>query len=146
MIDDRICWALALSGMTAAEAIRGAGGQFGLKPLQVHVVALLTPGPVGQQRLGEETGVDPSVLVAALNELEDRGLAERRRDPEDRRRHIVELTGAGRSVAGDIDDAMRRIDGAVFADLSADEITTLYGLLSRVHTASGGGAGGCDEV
>ncbi|WP_159840781.1 MarR family winged helix-turn-helix transcriptional regulator [Nocardia sp. CY41] len=132
--------------MAAAGAIRGSGRQLRLKPLQTHVLALLTPGPVGQQRLGEETGVDPSVLVAALNELEDRGLAERRRDPEDRRRHIVELTGAGRSVAGDIDDAMRRIDGEVFANLSADEITTLYGLLSRVRPASGGVAGGRDEV
>ena len=53
---------------------------------------------VPQQDLGDVIGIDPNNLVLLLNELEASDFASRRRDPEDRRRHIVELTDNGRAA------------------------------------------------
>lgn len=57
--------------------------------------------------------VDPSVLVALLNALEDRDLVRRRRDPADRRRHIVEITEAGASSVTKLDAAIGRVEDRV---------------------------------
>src|ERR1700722_8438951 len=51
-----------------------------------------------QQDLGDALCIDASNLVLLLNEVESVGLAERRRDPADRRRHLVRLTAAGETA------------------------------------------------
>ena len=53
---------------------------------------------MSQQQLVEALRIDPSVLVGLLNELETVGIVARTRDPADRRRHLVEITGHGRDV------------------------------------------------
>ncbi|MEV4510031.1 MarR family transcriptional regulator [Dactylosporangium sp. NPDC049525] len=61
----------------------------------VFTLTHLADGPVNQQALIDLLGVDPSTLVAVLNELEGLGLASRQRDTADRRRHIVTITPKG---------------------------------------------------
>src|SRR3984893_7603337 len=53
---------------------------------------------VPQQRLAECLGMDENTLVLLLNGLEEPGSIARRRDPDDRRRHIVEITPRGKKV------------------------------------------------
>jgi DNA-binding MarR family transcriptional regulator len=70
-----------------------------LKPRQVYVLDVLAQyGPVGQRELGEMLDVDHSLLVTLLNPLETDGLIERRRSEQDRRRHHVLITPAGRRL------------------------------------------------
>ena len=52
-------------------------------------------GAITQQSLGRSVGIDPSSMVATIDELESRGLVERRRHPSDRRAHALYLTEAG---------------------------------------------------
>ena len=69
---------------------------FGIRPR--HVAALIElrdRGELTQQSLCGQLHLDPTNLVAILNELEQRGYARRRRDPEDRRRHLVEISKKG---------------------------------------------------
>src|SRR5881628_2932686 len=69
---------------------------FGIRPR--HVAALIElrdGGELTQQTLCGQLHLDPTNLVAILNELEQRGYATRRRDPEDRRRHLVEVSKKG---------------------------------------------------
>ncbi len=66
-----------------------------------------------------------------LNDLEAEGWAERRRDPEDRRRHTVELTAAGRKALTRAEQALDGLEGDVLADLTPDERDTLRELLFR---------------
>src|SRR5437667_440129 len=73
---------------------------FGIRPR--HVAALIElrdHGQLTQQSLCGQLHLDPTNLVAILNELEQRGYATRRRDPEDRRRHLVEVSKKGITVA-----------------------------------------------
>ena len=72
---------------------------FGIRPR--HVAALIElrdSGQLTQQSLCGQLHLDPTNLVAILNELEDRGYANRRRDPADRRRHLVEVSKKGLTV------------------------------------------------
>lgn len=77
--------------------------------------------------------MDPSTLVAILNDLERDALAERRRDPADRRRHIVRITPAGRAAAAAVEEAVSAVEREAFADLDEDEIAQLHELLARVR-------------
>jgi DNA-binding MarR family transcriptional regulator len=66
---------------------------YGIRPR--HVAALIElrdHGELTQQSLCGQLHLDPTNVVAILNELENRGYATRRRDPEDRRRHLVEVS------------------------------------------------------
>src|SRR6266498_2028591 len=72
---------------------------FGIRPRHVAAVSELRDrGELTQQSLCGQLHLDPTNLVAILNELEQRGFATRRRDPEDRRRHLVEVSKKGIAV------------------------------------------------
>jgi DNA-binding MarR family transcriptional regulator len=86
---------------------------------------------VAQQDLGEVIGIDPNNLVLLLNELEDADFALRRRDPEDRRRHIVELTDNGRAALRRAERARETIEDEVLGALDADEREELHRLLIK---------------
>jgi DNA-binding MarR family transcriptional regulator len=120
---------LARVGRRAAEAASSAGG---LRPRHLVVLTLLHQhGPTSQQGLAETLSLDPSNVVALLNELEDRGLMTRRRDPVDRRRHTVELTAQGQD---ELESAQRRlscVEDELLRALTSEERATLYELLLR---------------
>src|SRR6476646_11497537 len=67
----------------------------GLTPRHLGVLFEVQACPTSQQALIETIGVDPSKLVGLLNDLEAEGLIARKRDPEDRRRHIVAVYEQG---------------------------------------------------
>src|SRR5437879_12768472 len=68
----------------------------GLHPRHFGVMTMVAAQPgMSQQELHEKTAIDPSSMVAVIDELEARGLAERRPDPEDRRARAIFLTSAG---------------------------------------------------
>ena len=107
----------------------------GLTPRHGMVLMNLAEGgPTSQQALIEVLAVDPSVLVAILNDLERDGLAGRRRDPADRRRHIVTITDAGVAVLTRVEEALAAVERELFADLDPAEIDQLHRLLARVRT------------
>jgi DNA-binding MarR family transcriptional regulator len=89
-------------------------------------------GPARQQALAQSLCMDASSLVCLLNDLEDRDLIARRRDREDRRRGILELTDHGRDALAEIDAALAEIDAEILADLDESERTELRTLLTRL--------------
>jgi DNA-binding MarR family transcriptional regulator len=84
-----------------------------------------------QQDLGDALCVDASNLVLLLNELESAELAERRRDPSDRRRHLVRLTASGDAALQRAEAAQEEIEAELLHTLSPDERATLRMLLAR---------------
>jgi DNA-binding MarR family transcriptional regulator len=89
-------------------------------------------GAVSQQEL--ETGLlmDANSVVLLLNETEAAGFSVRKRDPADRRRHMVELTDAGKAAVVRAEKAREGIEDEVLSDLSPDERMALRKLLKRV--------------
>lgn len=89
------------------------------------------PG-TSQQELESSLFMDANSVVLILNELEAAQFSIRRRDPNDRRRHIVEITPAGRRALERADKARESLEDEVLAPLSADDRNTLRRLLERV--------------
>src|ERR1700716_1330600 len=84
---------LARVGRRAAETTMSPGG---LRPRHLIALRLLSEdGPASQHGLSDALRLDPSNVVGLLNELEERELITRRRDPADRRRHIVAMSSSG---------------------------------------------------
>jgi DNA-binding MarR family transcriptional regulator len=90
-----------------------------------------TPG-LGQRQLGDLLMLDANNCVLLLNDIEAAGWAERRRDPDDRRRHIVEITDSGREALFHAEAALDGLEDEVLGALSSDERDTLRELLGRV--------------
>jgi DNA-binding MarR family transcriptional regulator len=96
------------------------------------LAALEEFGPASQAALGRRTGIDRSDVVAALNELADRGLIQRSPDPEDRRRNIITITPAGRKQLRTLDQVLAAVQEKLLAPLSAADRTQLIELLNRL--------------
>ncbi len=84
-----------------------------------------------QQELADTLCMDAKNVVLLLNELEDREFLIRRRDSEDRRRHRVHITPAGREALLRAGHAMEDVENQVLQALDADERATLWRLLAR---------------
>ena len=107
-----------------------------LRPRHIIALKLLGEhGPMAQHAVGTALSLDPSNVVGLLNELEERGLITRRRDPADRRRHIVELSTTGSGEVAQTRDQLGAVEDDLFKTLTTDERATLYSLLSRAVEA-----------
>lgn len=133
---ERLGLLLAWHGRITDAWIRRALGATGLTPRHAMTLMHLGTGPTSQQSLIDKLNVDPSVLVAILNDLEGGDLLHRRRDPTDRRRHIVEITPDGSVTLGTLETALTKVENELFADLSEKERATLRGLLNRVASTA----------
>ena len=106
--------------------------RLGIKLRQLMLLSYLRAGaPALQQQLCEALWLDANNCVLLLNEMEDMGYVERRRDPADRRRHVVDLTDEGRVALERAERAQESIGDQLFAALSEDERATLRSLLGR---------------
>ncbi len=88
-------------------------------------------GGVSQQELETALLIDANSVVLLLNELEAAGLSVRRRDPHDRRRHLVDLTPSGRLAVERAEKARESLEDEVLMDFSPEERATLRKLLRR---------------
>ena len=90
---------------------------------------------VTQQELEGALMLDANGVVLLLNELEAARWSVRRRDPEDRRRHLVEMTPSGRQAMERAEKARENLERELVQDMSVDERATLYRLLKKVWEA-----------
>jgi len=84
-----------------------------------------------QQGLGQMLMLDPNNCVLLLNDLDEMGWVERRRDPADRRRHLVEITPKGRRALEEAERKLESLEDEVLGNLSADERVRLHDLLAK---------------
>lgn len=119
----RVGWAVKDRAMDAYEAA-------GFSPYHHAVLALLEEEPrETQAMIADALGYDRSHLVGLLDELEERGLIDRRRDPTDRRRHLVKLTPDGKRALNRLRSIAKRVDDEFFAPLDDEQRAALHALL-----------------
>lgn len=107
--------------------------QVGLKAREFFVLSAVAGGPdLSQQDLSRLLGLDPTTVVAVIDELEHRTYVERRRNPTDRRRYILILTEAGRAALAEADRVATQVEAEFLGELSATERTALRDMLRRV--------------
>ena len=120
-------------GMVAKEQAIDAFEQLGVSPYHYAVLLVLDEGSRDTQgSIADALGYDRGQLVGVLDELEESNLVERRRDPSDRRRHIVRMTSGGKRTLTKMRAVMKRLDDEFFAPLDDAERATLQAILLRL--------------
>ena len=92
---------------------------------------LLAHGAAIQQEIGTAIGIDPSTMVALIDELERSGFAKRRPHPHDRRAREVVITPKGRRAVERGGALAREVEDAVLQGLASDERRQLMRLLRK---------------
>src|SRR5204862_5336002 len=111
----RLGWSLKARKLEAFE-------QAGESAYAHGVLCVLDESPrETQATIADSLGFDRSWLVGLLDELEAEGLIERKRDPADRRRHLVSLQPAGKEKLARLREISKRVEEEVFAPLDPEQ-------------------------
>jgi MarR family transcriptional regulator, transcriptional regulator for hemolysin len=124
------------------ETLAAAGGSL---PVWLVLISLKSQEPDNQRELARAVGIKEATLTHHLNAMETQGLVTRRRDPANRRVHLVELTEGGEAAFVRLRDAAMAFDQRLRRGFGDDEIAALEALLGRLESnvadAAGGGPG-----
>lgn len=111
------------------DALAQAGGSV---PVWLVLISLKSQQVRNQRELAEAVGIREATLTHHLNAMDEQGLITRRRDPANRRVHLVELTEAGEDTFQRLRGAATAFDQRLRAGLSGDEVSQLEALLGRL--------------
>jgi DNA-binding MarR family transcriptional regulator len=110
----------------------------GLQPAHYGVLThLARQQGLSQQQLADAMGVHRNNMVGLIDELEERALVRRDRDPHDRRAHQLHLTDDAHGVLAQADGAVDQLEDEIFAGLNSDEHSRLVGVLQRAARQAG---------
>jgi DNA-binding MarR family transcriptional regulator len=125
---------------TTFERFSAATAEYGLHPMHFGMLTVLdADSPISQHDLSQRTGVDPSSMVARMDVLEELGLVERQRRPDDRRAYEIRLTDKGRTVLGELRGVAAQHMEQMLAPLGPAERKQLNELLRRISAGLSGG-------
>ncbi|HEX3824779.1 MAG TPA: MarR family winged helix-turn-helix transcriptional regulator [Mycobacteriales bacterium] len=110
----------------------------GLIPPHIGILHAIGAHPGrSQQAVADVFRLPPSRMVALIDDLEARGLVERRRDERDRRVHLLHLSAAGEAMLVELAAIARSAEKAMFAALTAAERRDLTAMLTRIADQQG---------
>ena len=112
------------------DALAQAGGSL---PVWLVLISVKSQQAASQRELAAAAGIQGATLTHHLNAMESAGLVTRRRDPENRRTHLVELTPAGDALFLRLRDAAMAFDQQLRSGLSGRDIDQLEELLTRLR-------------
>ena len=129
----------------STEGLGGALSAVGLRAPEFAILhQLYEAGPISQQALGRALRIHASNLVAMIDELEADGSVIRRRDPEDRRRYLLELTDDGLRRLAKAETVAKSAEAEMLSPLTAAEQERLRTYLTKMagHSCAPGDACG----
>lgn len=133
VLDDQIGHLIRRAHQRASAALMTVLAEHQLTPTQFFAMARLWErGELSQNRLGRLSAMDPATIQGVVRRLGQRGYIERRPDPTDRRRMVLQLTPSGWSLVSGLLQRIETASGRMLAPLSANERDQLRDLLRKV--------------
>jgi MarR family transcriptional regulator for hemolysin len=117
------------------DVLAEAGGSL---PVWLVLISLKSGTRASQRELAGAVGIQGATLTHHLNTMESAGLVTRRRDPANRRLHLVELTPAGDALFVRLRAAATAFDRRLRAGLTEAEVSQLGTLLTRLRDNAAG--------
>ncbi|OBB78036.1 MarR family transcriptional regulator [Mycobacterium colombiense] len=137
-LDERIPFLLAQLGAHVSSDFQRRLAPMGADPRTYAVLlALASADGQSQRQLSERLGIHRNAMVVVIDQLEQRGLANRRPRPEDRRAVAVTLTAKARRLLPALHEQGRELENEIAAPLSSKERAELRRLLQRVAARAG---------
>ena len=125
---------LARSAKSVSRAFDGALAEAGGSlPVWLVLISLKSQRPGNQRALADAVGIKEATLTHHLNAMDAQGLITRRRDPANRRVHLVELTETGEAAFGRLRDAAIAFDQRLRHGISREDLAVLEDLLGRLE-------------
>jgi len=135
---DGVAFLLAQLGHHAATLFAEQVAAIELSPPQAGILRAIAAEPGrSQQALSAQLGMLPSRIVVYVDELEERGYVERRRNPDDRRLHALHLTAAGKRLMRKLSELAHQHELRLTAALDPEQYSALRALLSTVAREQG---------
>jgi len=135
---DSVAFLLAQLGHHAATLFAEQVAAIELSPPQAGILRAIAAEPGrSQQALSAQLGMLPSRVVVYVDELEERGYVERRRNPDDRRLHALHLTAAGKRLMRKLSELAHQHELRLTAALDPEQYSALRALLSTVAREQG---------
>ncbi len=133
---DRSGALLTIAARTGQELAGKRLAPIGLTVRLCGVLNLLGNGPISQQELGEQLGIDRTTIVELIDQLERQGLVVRRRNAADRRSYALVLTPRGRAVQKRASKAFDAAADEFFGALKPTERQLLSDMMRRLIAAA----------
>jgi MarR family transcriptional regulator for hemolysin len=110
-------------------ALASVGGS---RPAWLILLTLKTRSVANQQEIADAVGIRGATLTYHLNAMESQGLLKRRRDPDNRRIHVVELTAAGEASFTTMRHAAMTFDERLRSGVSGRDLASLRRVLAQM--------------
>ena len=138
LLTERPGFLLSQVGSHSAELFSAGLAPLGLQPRHFGLLTHLAAADgLSQQQLADLMAIHRNAMVGLLDDLEVRGLVERRRHPRDRRAHAVHLTASARRLLEQATAVADAHDEGILAPLDPAERRELIRLLQRVADHTG---------
>ena len=135
---DGVAFLLAQLGQHAATLFAEQVATIELSPPHAGILRVIAAEPGrSQQAISAQLGMLPSRVVVYIDELEERGYVERRRNPDDRRLHALYLTAAGKRLLRKLSQLARQHELRLTAALDPEQYSALRSLLATVAQQQG---------
>jgi DNA-binding MarR family transcriptional regulator len=136
VLTSRLGYLLKHAYLRLTEASTHALAPFGIDGRELAVLAVLaTQYPLSQLEAAGKLGIDRTTMVSLIDTLEAKGLVERRRSAQDRRRNTVQLTSMGQDCLRQAEQARKEMEHRFLASLSPSDADRLVRTLQTLVTA-----------
>lgn|SRR5574340_711824 len=136
LLPDLIGYQLRLTQLAIFNDFTNELKDFEISPGRFGVLVLISANPgLTQSSLAQATHLDRSTMVAVIDQLESRGLVERRASPTDRRSNALMLTAEGKKLLRQLKQQVQQHEAHITGSLTATEAKTLVALLKKVRNA-----------
>ena len=137
-LDQFLPYRLSIASNRVSSAIATAyQSLFGLRIPEWRLIAVIAESDgLTQQALGVATRMDKVTVSRAAIALVDRGLVQRRPNPDDQRSHLLSLTREGHTLYENVAPKALELEARIFAGFSAEEIGTFRAMLDRLEASA----------